>query len=103
MTTVFYSTIDSLDKANVLAEGLLTNKLASCVNVIPGMQSIYMWEGKLCKDEELVLIIKSSTEKFLEIEEYFKEHHVYDVPCLIEFSVSKISSGYQSWLTNQLK
>ena len=64
MTTVFYSTIDSLDKANVLAEGLLSNKLASCVNIIPGMQSMYMWEGKLCKEEELVLIIKSTKDKF---------------------------------------
>ena len=103
MTTVFYSTIDSLDKANVLAEGLLTNKLASCVNVIPGMLSMYMWEGKLCKEEELVLIIKSSKEKFLEIEEYFKEHHVYDIPCLIELSVNNTSRGYQSWIINQLK
>ena len=103
MTTVFYSTIDSLDKANVLAEGLLTNKLASCVNVIPGMLSMYMWEGKLCKEEELVLIIKSSKEKFLEIEEYFKEHHVYDIPCLIELSVINTSRSYQSWIINQLK
>ena len=103
MTTVFYSTIDSLDKANVLAEGLLSNKLASCVNIIPGMQSMYMWEGKLCKEEELVLIIKSTKDKFSEIEEYCKEHHVYDVPCLMELSVGNVSVGYGDWLMNQLK
>ena len=103
MTTVFYSTIDSLDKANVLAEGLLSNKLASCVNIIPGMQSMYMWEGKLCKEEELVLIIKSTKDMFSEVEEYFKEHHVYDVPCLMELSVDNVSDDYGDWLMNQLK
>jgi periplasmic divalent cation tolerance protein len=103
MTAVFYTTIDSEANAQKLAEELIQSKLVACVNVIPAMKSFYEWEGKLCKDEELVMILKSDKTKFSAIESFFEENHPYETPCLLEMSVSNVSEAYNSWLSNQLK
>lgn len=102
MISVFYTTINDSDKAEELAEALLNHGLVACVNIIPSMKSVYKWKGEVCKDEELVLLIKSDSSKFSLIEDFFEANHPYDTPCLLELKVGKVSDSYNSWLINQL-
>ena len=58
-----YTTVSSTEEAKKISCGLVETKLAYCVNTIPSIQSTYLWDGKLCVDDELLLIIKTKEEK----------------------------------------
>ena len=59
---VAYCTVPNAEVGNALARALVSSKLAACVNVVPGVRSIYSWKGAVCEDDELLLIIKTRAE-----------------------------------------
>ncbi len=81
---------------------LVKKKLAGCVNYWP-IESIYHWQGKLVKDKEFILIVKTVKSKFGQIEAKVKKLHSYQVPCIIALPVSKISQKYFNWLKGEIK
>ena len=91
---VVFTTAGSKEEANKLSRGLVEEKLAYCVNTVPSIQSTYFWEGKLCVDEELLLVIKTQEVKFTALELWIRENHSYDVPELIALPISKASADY---------
>ena len=91
---VVLTTAGSKEEANKLSRGLVEEKLAYCVNTVPSIQSTYFWEGKLCVDEELLLVIKTQEVKFTALELWIRENHSYDVPELIALPISKASADY---------
>ena len=91
---VVFTTVGSKEEASKLSQGLVNEKLAYCVNTIPSIQSTYFWEGRLCVDEELLLVIKTQGEKFSAVESWICKNHSYDVPELIALPISKASSDY---------
>jgi len=89
-----FTTVSSKQEAKKISRGLVKNKLAYCVNTIPSIQSTYHWDGKLCVDDELLLIIKTKEEKFSTLKDWVVENHSYDIPEVIAIPISHGSSDY---------
>ena len=95
---VFYITAGSKEEGQKVADGLVSSKLAACVNVIEGVQSTYLWEGKINSDKEVLLVVKSRLSLLGKIETKVKELHSYDVPELIALPIAGGSSAYMKWV-----
>ncbi len=91
---VVFVTAGSREEADKLSRGLVEEKLAFCVNALPSIKSTYYWEGKLCEDEEILLIIKSRSSKFEALETWVRKNHSYDVPEVIALPIVKGSQPY---------
>ncbi|HEV3272186.1 MAG TPA: divalent-cation tolerance protein CutA [Candidatus Methylacidiphilales bacterium] len=92
-----FVTASSLEEARSLAQGILDQRLAACVNLIPGVESHYWWQGKLEKAAEVMLVIKSSSEQFEALAGFVRKHHSYECPEIVSVAPDKISPGYRSW------
>ena len=84
------------DQAHALAHRLVEAEVAGCVNVIPGLRSVYRWRGAVHDEPESLLLIKTRLEALDALAEAVAEHHPYDVP---EFLVFTPSDGAEDWLT----
>ena len=71
------------DQAKQLARKCLDQKLIACANIFPQGISLYQWEGKVCEDPEWILILKTDGQHFPQLEEFIKQHHPYDCPCIM--------------------
>ena len=83
----------------VLARALVEERLAACVNVLPPMQSVYRWEGKVEQAREHQLIIKTLTSRVDALKRRFSELHPYDVPELLVLTVTDGAESYLRWLS----
>ncbi|RAL20691.1 divalent-cation tolerance protein CutA [Lujinxingia litoralis] len=90
------------DAAQPLAQQLVEEGLAACVNIIPNITSIYRWEGELCVDQEHTLLIKTSPERYPELATRLAELHPYSVPEIIALDSAHVASAYQSWVHESL-
>ena len=100
---IVFTTTSSREEANKLSQGLVEQKLAYCVNTIPSIQSTYFWGGKICVDEELLLIIKTQEEKYTELQAWVLENHGYEVPELVAIPIINGSSDYFKCIDDWLK
>jgi periplasmic divalent cation tolerance protein len=95
---VVLTTLGSEEEAASLARTLVERKLVACVNVLPGVRSFYRWEGSICDDREVVLIMKTRRERFEALSAAVEELHPYDVPELIALPLQAGAAAYLSWL-----
>ncbi len=86
---IIYITAGSKEEADKLSRGLVEEKLAFCVNTVPGIQSTYQWEGKIHVDDEILLIIKTRQDRYEALEQWVKQNHSYDVPEIISLPIQK--------------
>ena len=86
---IIYITAGSKEEANKLSRGLVEEKLAFCVNAVPGTQSTYQWEGKIHVDDEILLIVKTQQDRYETLEQWVKQNHSYDVPEIISLPIQK--------------
>jgi periplasmic divalent cation tolerance protein len=93
-----FVTVPNIDLAKAISKELIENKLVACVNIFPKITSIYQWEGKLCEEEELLLICKSISPNFDEISKKVKEIHPYDIPEIISVPLDNCENNYKKWL-----
>jgi len=96
---VFVTTSDN-DEAARIAEALVSERLAACVNIVPTIESIYRWEGKVTHDREALMIIKTTDERYPELERRVKHLHSYSTPEVIALRIERGSSDYLEWLRN---
>ncbi len=99
---VVFSTCDSEEAASTLARTLVEQRLAACVNIVPGARSIYHWQGKLEDAAEWVLIIKSRRDLFERLREAIAQTHSYEIPEVIALPVVDGSEAYLAWLDREL-
>lgn len=92
-----FVTTSSIEEARKLTEGIIGQNLAACVNILPGIESHYRWKGKVQKDTEVLLVIKSSAEQFESLAGYIRKHHSYECPEIVAVPPNEISPGYRSW------
>ncbi|MBI4146890.1 divalent-cation tolerance protein CutA [Candidatus Woesearchaeota archaeon] len=93
---VYVTTADEKD-AEMIGATLIKQQLASCVNILPGMHSQYIWKGKFQHDKECMMIIKTFDTKYKKLEKTVKKLHCYENPCIIAVPISKISKEYLDW------
>ena len=86
---VILVTVVNQEEAMRIGEGMVNAKLAACANVVPGIQSIYRWKGKVVKSEEFLLILKSSKARYSELEKAIKAMHTYETPEIIALPVKE--------------
>ena len=91
------------ERADALAKGLVQARLAACVNVLPGVVSHYRWQGRLCRDPERLLIIKTSKARLKRLERWVKTHHAYTVPEILALPVAGGSKEYLSWVRDNTR
>jgi len=89
------------EKATDLARAILERRLAACVNVLPGAQSLYWWEGEIRSDAESLLVIKTTEKKVAALTEALPDLHPYDVPELLSLPVEAGLPAYLAWLRSQ--
>ena len=87
------------DKALELAEALVGERLAACVNLIPGLTSVYRWEGAIQQDSEVLLLIKTQETRVAALIERLRQLHPYEVPEIIAIPISEGLPDYLSWIT----
>ena len=86
---IIYITAGSKEEADKLSRGLVEEKLAFCVNTIPGIQSTYQWKGKIHVNDEILLIVKTRQDRYETLEQWVKQNHSYDVPEIISLPIQK--------------
>jgi periplasmic divalent cation tolerance protein len=91
---VVFVTAGSTEEAGTLSRGLVREKLAFCVNALPAVKSTYYWEDKLCVDEEILLIIKTRSDRFDALETWVRKNHSYSVPEVVALPIVKGSEPY---------
>jgi periplasmic divalent cation tolerance protein len=98
---MIYVTASGREEAEKIADGLVSAKLAACVNIYDGVTSIYRWEGKKQKDTECALIIKTKQSLFSEAAKKVKELHSYSCPCILCMDVSEADESYAKWIAEE--
>ena len=100
---VVLCTCGSPDEAEKIARHLVEKQLAACVNVVPGIRSIYRWQGKVVDATEVLLIIKTRQDLFEPLRAEITAVHSYEVPEIIALPIGDGSEAYLSWLGEQLR
>lgn len=93
-----FVTAGSADEARRIAQALVERKLAACVNIVPGVTSIYRWKGKVEGAAEWLLLIKTTEPLFPRVRETIRELHSYELPECISISVEDGLPEYLSWI-----
>jgi periplasmic divalent cation tolerance protein len=99
---VVLCTCSGMVEARKLAHALVDERLAACVNVIPGIESVYRWEGQIEQANEILLVIKTTAERLATLESSLAELHSYDTPEILALPVIAGSKKYLSWLDEQV-
>lgn len=94
---IAFVTTNTEKEASSLAQRLVEERLAACVNIINNMRSIYEWDGEIHDDSEHLLIIKSVADKREKLKAFIEKHHSYEVPEFISISVDDALPDYLQW------
>jgi len=96
--TVILCTVPSEESARQIAQTLVEERLAACVSIVPGVRSIYRWQGNICDDPELLLLIKTRRERFARLLRRLQEIHPYEVPEVQALGVNESAPSFLAWL-----
>jgi len=95
---VMVTTVGTEEQANLIAREIVVRRQAACVNIVPAIRSIYRWQGKICKDGELLLIIKTLEAEFDGVAATIRELHSYELPEILSFGVSQGDQRFLDWI-----
>ena len=87
-----------MESARSLAATLVERRLAACVNLLPGVQSVYRWQGVVEQASEVTLLIKTTAGRYNELEQAIRQLHPYDLPELIALPIAAGLPGYLEWI-----
>ena len=95
-------TASSSEEAHRIAQTVVTERLAACVQVVPGVVSVYRWEGELRRDDEHLLICKTTQARVEALSQRVVELHGHDVPCVVVLGVQGGWSPYLDWVAGEV-
>jgi periplasmic divalent cation tolerance protein len=96
-----YITCAGEAEAETIGTMLVENRLAACVNILPGMRSLYWWRGKVERGEETVLIAKTRDELVASLTEAVKAAHGYEVPCVVSLAITGGNPDFLAWIRTE--
>ena len=99
MHHIVFVTAPDLVVARMLASGILENRLAACVNLVSGVESHYRWEGKLCQETEVLMVLKTTGDRLAALEVWVLEEHPYDTPEFVALKIEAGSARYLNWVS----
>ena len=102
MHQLILCTCPDAETADQLAEMLIAERLAACVNILPGLKSVYEWQGAVEMAQEHLLLIKTHQQKYAALEAAIKKLHPYQVPEIIALTIDNGSVDYLKWINSCL-
>jgi periplasmic divalent cation tolerance protein len=96
-------TAPDAEQAASLARAIVEERLAACVNIVPGIRSIYRWQDRICDDAEVLLVIKTTRRRFPALRERVLALHSYDVPEVILLPIEDGAAPFLDWLGEQVQ
>ena len=100
---IVFMTASNGEEATRLAELLIGAHLAACVQILPEMESVYRWQGKIERQSEVLMIAKTTAAKFAELETEVRALHSYETPEIVAVPIVAGSNPYLDWLTASLE
>ena len=100
---IVLSTAGSEDEARKIAQHLVQNRMAACVNIVPQVESIYRWQDQVESSREWLLLIKTTAEGFPSVRDAIQELHSYEVPECILLTVEDGAEAYLEWLKSSVR
>ncbi|PAV89377.1 hypothetical protein WR25_11923 [Diploscapter pachys] len=95
---IVYVTVPNHDVGLSIARSVVENKLAACVNIVPGIKSVYIWEGKVNEDSEELLIMKTNEKQLEPLRKEVVRLHPYEVPEFVSLPIDHASEPYGQWV-----
>lgn len=95
---IVFNTCNSAEVASSIAEMLVSKKLAACVNIVKGIESVYQWQGKIEHEQEILLIIKTRQSLFSQLEQAIQKLHNYELPEIIAVPIVLGEKNYLNWI-----
>ena len=95
---IVFVTCESKEQAQTIAETVVGEKLAACVNVLPGIRSCYVWERKLTWSDEVLLLIKTTRGRFEQLQNRIKALHSYSLPEIVGVTIDEAFDKYVEWI-----
>jgi periplasmic divalent cation tolerance protein len=99
---VVLMTAANREEAGRIAEELVSERLAACVQILPEIQSVYRWQGKVERATEVLLLAKTTCDKFQELDRRVREIHSYETPEIVALPVTAVSEPYLRWLQREI-
>ena len=99
---VVFMTAANGEEAARLADMLVGSHLAACVQILPEIESVYRWQGKIERQQEILLLAKSTRDKFGELEREVRALHSYETPEIVAVSLADVSKPYLNWLVQSV-
>ncbi len=97
---IVLTTTGSAKEAKDIALALVERRLAACVNIVPKIESVYRWQGKVESAEEWLLVIKTQADAFAGLRDVIKELHTYELPECVMLEITAGSQEYLDWILN---
>jgi len=101
-TLVVFSTFADAETARNAARALVERKLAACANILPRVESIYHWQGKIESNAEVMVLFKTTRDKYPAFEQRLRELHPYEVPEIVALEISAGLPSYLDWIGNSI-
>jgi periplasmic divalent cation tolerance protein len=95
---VVLTTCGSLEEARKIAHAFIERRLAGCVNIVPQIESVYRWQGKVETATEWLLVIKTTADRFVRLRDALQELHSYETPECIAMEIADGSAAYLEWI-----
>ena len=102
MYSIVYITTSGVLESKSIAKKLLENRLAGCINIIPSIESIYLWNGKIEEDSESIMVVKTKSVLVKELINMVENIHSYETPCVLEIPLNNGSKNYLKWMETEL-
>lgn len=96
-----FCTFPDMEKAREIGSGIISEGLAACVNLVPQVESIYLWEGKIQSENEVLAIFKLRSDGFDVLEKILSERHPYEVPEIVGVTADSVNGGYLDWVLGE--
>ena len=100
---VVFMTAGSIDEARRIANELVEQQLAACVQILPEVESCYRWQGEIQREKETLVLAKTSAARFVELEEAVRAIHSYETPEIVAVPMSQVSEPYRAWLVSNVR